>query len=158
MSWNSMRFLDLPTAAQHALVQGARDGEPVRGLTHSFYKYPARFSPTFARAAIETFTSPGDLCLDPHVGGGTTLVEALVAGRNAIGVDISELAEFVTKVKSTIFSEAELEKLERWSARLPSLSTYIKPRARVLSMRSSVTTSISIMCRAGGCAKRSSRA
>ena len=30
------------------------------------------------RAAIETFTSPGDLVLDPHVGGGTTLVEALV--------------------------------------------------------------------------------
>ena len=61
---------------------------------------------------------PGDLCLDPHVGGGTTLVEALAAGRNAIGVDISALAEFVATVKSTIYSEAELDKLESWSARV----------------------------------------
>jgi hypothetical protein len=119
MGRDSKTFLDLPMAAQNALIGGARDAEPVRGLTHGFYKYPARFSPAFARAAIETFTNHGDLCLDPHVGGGTTLVEALVAGRNAIGVDISELAEFVAKVKSTVFSEAELERLERWSARLP---------------------------------------
>jgi hypothetical protein len=119
MGRNSKPFLDLPVGTQRALVEGARDSEPVRGLTHGFYKYPARFSPAFARAAIEAFTGPGDLCLDPHVGGGTTLVEALVAGRDAIGVDISQLAEFVAKVKSTVFSEAELEKLERWSARLP---------------------------------------
>jgi hypothetical protein len=59
------------------LIAGARDTQPVRGLTHGFYKYPARFSPAFARAAIRTFTHPGDLVLDNHVGGGTTLVEAL---------------------------------------------------------------------------------
>jgi hypothetical protein len=118
MGRNSNRFLDLPAASQIALIEGARDSEPVRGLTHGYYKYPARFSPAFARAAIETFTSPGDLCLDPHVGGGTTLVEALVLGRNAIGVDISELAEFVAKVKSTVFSEAELESLKRWCVRV----------------------------------------
>jgi hypothetical protein len=50
------RMLDLPAAAQSALVAGARDLEPVKGLTHGFYKYPARFSPTFVRAAIEAFT------------------------------------------------------------------------------------------------------
>src|SRR5262249_21968364 len=57
---------------------------------------------------------------DPHVGGGTTLVEALAAGRNAIGVDISALAEFVAKVKSTVFSETELDKLDSWSTRVPN--------------------------------------
>ncbi len=36
-------MLHLPAAAQSALVAGARDLEPVRGLTHGFYKYPARF-------------------------------------------------------------------------------------------------------------------
>jgi hypothetical protein len=51
-------MLHLPAAAQASLVAGARDLEPVRGLTHGFYKYPARFSPSFARAAIETFTQP----------------------------------------------------------------------------------------------------
>ena len=57
-------MLHLPAAAQASLVAGARDLEPVRGLTHGFYKYPARFSPSFARAAIETFTQPADLVLD----------------------------------------------------------------------------------------------
>jgi DNA methylase len=70
-------LLRLSRTVQAALVAGARDNEPVHGLTHGFYKYPARFSPIFARAAIEAFTQPGDLVLDNHVGGGTTLVEAL---------------------------------------------------------------------------------
>lgn len=111
-------ILQLPEQVQAALVAGARDVAPVRGLTHGFYKYPARFSPIFARAAIQAFSQPGDLVLDPHVGGGTTLVEAIAAGREAIGVDISTLAEFVSDIKCTIFSEAELETLERWSDRV----------------------------------------
>lgn len=111
-------FLRLSKSAQAKLIAAARDRRPVRGLTHGFYKYPARFSPTFARAVIETFTKPGQLILDPHVGGGTALVEACALGREAIGVDISPLAEFVAKVKCTIFSEAELRKLEAWAARI----------------------------------------
>jgi hypothetical protein len=112
---------NLSVAAQERLIKGARDVEPVRGLTHSFYKYPARFSPAFARAAIEVFTKPGDLVLDPHVGGGTTLVESLASGREAIGVDINPLAEFVARVKCTVFSEAELDKLGAWAARVPGV-------------------------------------
>ena len=54
-------FVKLPLEAQLALIAGARDLEPVRGLTHGYYKYPARFSPAFVRSAITTFTQPGDL-------------------------------------------------------------------------------------------------
>jgi hypothetical protein len=111
-------LLRLSDDAQNALIAAARTSEPVRGLTHGFYKYPARFSPIFARAAIQVFTQPGDLVLDPHVGGGTTLVEALAAGREGMGVDISTLAEFVSTVKCTIYSEAELDRLEWWSYRV----------------------------------------
>jgi DNA methylase len=100
------------------LIASARDSAAVKGLTHGFYKYPARFSPQFARAAIETFTRKGDLVLDPHVGGGTTLVEALALGRDAIGVDISQLAEFVSRVKTTVYSERELDELDAWSKRV----------------------------------------
>jgi hypothetical protein len=57
-------MVDLPSDAQAALVAEARYREPVRGLTHGFYKYPARFSPSFARATIEIFTQPGDLVFD----------------------------------------------------------------------------------------------
>src|ERR1700688_3916892 len=103
----------LTAADQAALVAGARDSMPVRGLTHDHYKYPARFSPAFVRAAVQIFTKPGDLVLDNHVGGGTTLVEALALGRNAIGVDISTLAEFVSSVKTTSFSVKEIEILRQ---------------------------------------------
>lgn len=104
--------------AEARLIASARDTTPVKGFTHGFYKYPARFSPQFVRAAIEAFTRKGDLVLDPHVGGGTTLVEALALGRHAIGVDISQLAEFVSTVKTTIYSERELNKLDAWSKRI----------------------------------------
>jgi hypothetical protein len=115
----SRQYLKLSLRRENALIAAARDGDPVRGLTHGFYKYPARFSPTFARAAIEAFTKPGQLVLDPHVGGGTSLVEARASGREAVGADISPLAEFVTRVKCTIFSEAELDALRIWAKRLP---------------------------------------
>jgi hypothetical protein len=114
-------FLRISRNAQARLVAAARDAEPVRGLTHGFYKYPARFSPTFARVTIETFTKPGELVLDPHVGGGTSLVEARASGREAVGVDISPLAEFVARVKCIIFSEAQLETLAAWAKRLPGV-------------------------------------
>jgi hypothetical protein len=121
------RFPRLSNDAQAALVAAARDSAPVRGLTHGFYKYPARFSPVFAAAAIEAFTEPGDLVLDPHVGGGTTLVEAIAAGREAVGVDISTLAEFVTGIKCTVFSETELDKLDWWSSRVAASVDIHKP-------------------------------
>src|SRR5262245_22325297 len=126
------RFSRLSNDAQAALVAAARDAAPVRGLTHGFYKYPARFSPIFAGAAITAFTQPGDLVLDPHVGGRTTLVEAIASGREAVGVDVSTLAEFVTGIKCTVFSEAELDSLERWAGRV-SASVDIHKRSTSLS-------------------------
>lgn len=125
-------MLDLPDAAQAALIAGARDLEHVRGLTHGFYKYPARFSPSFVRATIEAFTQPDDLVLDNHVGGGTTLVEALALGRHAIGCDISPLAVFVANVKTTVLSECELDRLTAWAKRLAKAVHLHKSSARFM--------------------------
>src|SRR6185437_16256171 len=116
--------------AQARLIASARDNAPVKGFTHGFYKYPARFSPQFARAAIETFTRRGDLVLDPHVGGGTTLVEALALGRDAVGVDISQLAEFVSIVKTTVYSQRELDELDAWSKRVSHAIDIQRPTLR----------------------------
>lgn len=49
--------------------------------------HPARMMPALARTAIATYTRPGDLVLDPMCGIGTTLVEAVHAGRDAAGID-----------------------------------------------------------------------
>lgn len=100
------------------LVNAARDKGRVSGLTHKFYRYPARFSPQFVRAAIEQFTNPGDLVFDPFMGGGTTLVEAIALGRSAIGTDISSLAAFVSKTKTLVFSDEEFQCIERWASEL----------------------------------------
>jgi len=50
--------------------------------------HPARMAPDLAAALIEDYTRPGDLVLDPLAGTGTSLVEAVHAGRNAVGIDI----------------------------------------------------------------------
>jgi modification methylase len=50
-------------------------------------QHPARMLPAIAGHAVHTYTSPGDLVLDPMCGIGTTLVEAVHAGRDAIGVE-----------------------------------------------------------------------
>ncbi len=44
--------------------------------------------PTLARRAIEAYSDPGDLVVDPMCGIGTTLVEAADLGRRAIGVEL----------------------------------------------------------------------
>jgi hypothetical protein len=96
------------------LQRGVLDAAPVSGLTHQFYRYPARFSPAFAKAAIETFTDPGDLVVDPFVGGGTTLVEAAVLGRLGVGADVSALAAFISTVKVTPLTDADRMALRVW--------------------------------------------
>jgi len=100
--------------------RAAASVEPIAGLTHTFYRYPARFSPQFVRAAISSFTKPGDLVLDPFMGGGTTLVEALASGRHAIGTDISSLATFIAKTKTTLLSKRDRQVLYAWADTVPS--------------------------------------
>ena len=47
--------------------------------------HPAKMLPAIAAHAIRHYTQPGDLVLDPMCGIGTTLVEALHAGRTRSG-------------------------------------------------------------------------
>ena len=113
-----METLPVSAEAVERLIAGVRDAKPVSGLTHNFYRYPARFSPTFARAFIAECTEPGELVLDPFVGGGTTLVEAQAMGRRATGVDLSSLAVFVSTVKTTPLPEPITAELQGWFAAL----------------------------------------
>lgn len=90
--------------------------EPVSGYTHDFYRYPARFSPVFAREAVLSFSAVGDTVVDPFMGGGTSLVEARLHGRNAVGTDISSLAVFVAQVKTRLMSNRDMQEVENWAA------------------------------------------
>ena len=99
---------------KQALAEGILDHSIVKGSTHAFYRYPARFSPSFAKSAIETFTRPGDIVLDPFVGSGTTLVEAALSGRPSVGADVSSLATFISKVKTRPVSHKDATALVSW--------------------------------------------
>ena len=108
--------MQVPGAAPNGSIvtfaRAVQDIDPVGGLTHNFYKYPARFSPWFARSAISAFTSPGDWVLDPFMGGGTTVVEAMASGRHVVGLDLNELSVFIARAKTTLISvgDADLAK------------------------------------------------
>lgn len=64
---------------------------PERGswATHQS-NYRGNWSPFIPRNLILKFTKEGDWVLDQMMGSGTTLVEAKLLGRNAIGVDINK--------------------------------------------------------------------
>ena len=101
------------------IASAARNYSTVRGWTHNFYRYPARFSPVFVRSVIEAYSDPGDWVIDPFVGGGTTLVESMTLGRNSLGIDISALAAFVCRAKTLVISDKEVASFERWRSRIP---------------------------------------
>jgi hypothetical protein len=99
-------------------VNSLRSKAKVSGLTHNYYRYPARFSPEFVRENIIEFSNPVEYILDAFMGGGTTIVEAIANGRNAIGFDVSPLAYFITKVKTTPLSETDKQLIIEWASRL----------------------------------------
>ena len=101
-------------AREEKLLNAVRHRQPVAGYTHGFYRYPAMFSPVFARECISQFTKPGDLILDPFAGGGTSLVEARALGRSAIGIDISQLAVFVSNAKTTTLTDSDIGSIRKW--------------------------------------------
>jgi len=80
-------FADISVDALERLRNAVLNRTPVSlgprrtASPHEFYRYPARFAPSVAAAAISAFTDPGDTVADYFVGGGTTLVEARLAGR-----------------------------------------------------------------------------
>jgi len=104
--------------AQSKLLETLKSPRPVRGLTHNFYRYPARFAPEFVREAILEFSREGDCVLDAFMGGGTTIVEAIAAGRSALGIDINPLAHFITRVKTTPLSPRDQERILSWASAL----------------------------------------
>jgi modification methylase len=71
-----------PTAQHPAAAQ--RAGRYLPGST----AHPAKMLPAIARQAIAAYSHPGELVLDPMCGIGTTLIEAIHLGRDAIGIEL----------------------------------------------------------------------
>lgn len=84
--------------------------------THGFHKYPAKFIPHIPKWAISRYLNgvKDQTILDPFCGSGTTLVESLLAGYNAIGIDIDPLSALISKVKTKRVDKSELNKISKW--------------------------------------------
>jgi len=67
---------------------------------HGFHAYPARAHPVTARRLVEAYAPEGATVLDPFCGSGTILVEAMLAGRAAIGTDLNPLAVMLARAKT----------------------------------------------------------
>jgi DNA modification methylase len=80
---------------------GAAQDDPDRAHVHGFHTYAARMHPTTAARLVHGFSDAGDTLLDPFCGSGTVLVEAMLAARRAVGVDLSPLAVRLARLKAT---------------------------------------------------------
>lgn len=82
-----------PVAAIVTPAGAAQDHTPVY-LIHRYY---ARRPHNVFSYLISHYSNPGDVILDPFMGGGVTVVESLRLKRKVIGLDINPLAWFVTR-------------------------------------------------------------
>ncbi|WP_241422157.1 DNA methyltransferase [Candidatus Contubernalis alkaliaceticus] len=74
--------------------------------------YRACFKPQLPRFFIEMFTEKNDLVYDPFMGRGTTVIEAVLMGRNALGNDINPLSKILTEPRINLpRGEEVLERL-----------------------------------------------
>lgn len=95
-------------------------------LTHNFHPYPAKFIPQIPRIIIEKLSSKGDTILDPFCGSGTTLVEANLLGRNAIGIDLNPIATLVSRVKTRRLTLSQLVAVRIFEEKIETLAIAIE--------------------------------
>ncbi len=96
-------------------------------LTHGIHPYPAKFIPQIPNALIQGLSSVGDTVLDIFCGSGTTLAEALLLKRNAIGIDANPLACLISKAKTLRLEEKDEQILRELESRLGNLIADFQP-------------------------------
>ena len=89
--------------SEAALPQSARTKH-----VHGLHPYLGKFPPQLAEALIARHCPSGGLVLDPFCGSGTTLVEAVGLGRDAIGCDVSAFNALLAREKTRVHDPAEV--------------------------------------------------
>jgi site-specific DNA-methyltransferase (cytosine-N4-specific) len=97
------------------------NGATTRELTHCYHDYPARMIPQVARKLLDLFGVNARLLFDPYCGTGTSLVEGMVKGINAVGTDLNPLARLIARAKTSTpdmgLLDEELNRYRRFVAR-----------------------------------------
>jgi DNA modification methylase len=122
-----VRDAEGPTSMVAAMVTALRARGEIDRVTHRFHTYPARMHPDAARALLGTL--PGARVLDPFCGGGTLLVEAMLAGRRAIGRDVNPVAVLTATARTRLLGRGEQKGLRANAERIVSHVAELAPRA-----------------------------
>jgi hypothetical protein len=101
-------------------------------LTHGLHPYPAKFIPQIPDTLIRELSNEGDTIADVFCGSGTTLVEALLLNRNAIGFDANPLACLITKAKTTRFAPGDKAALVVLAERASEISDAVANAGKTL--------------------------
>jgi DNA modification methylase len=84
----------------------------VNYFSHGFFKYPCKFIPQIPRWAIQQYSKPEDIVLDPFAGSGTTLVESVLNKRIGLGIDFDKFSQLLCKVKTTKYDKNLINKIK----------------------------------------------
>ena len=76
---------------------------------HRLHPYLGKFVPQLVEALLGRYVEPGGRVLDPFAGSGTTLVQALESGYDAVGVDIAAFNCLLMQVKTSRYDVFALE-------------------------------------------------
>jgi len=66
---------------------------------YNMHRFFARRPFNVFEAMVKHYTNPGDIVLDPFMGGGVTVVESLRARRRVVGVDLNPIAWFIVNAE-----------------------------------------------------------
>ncbi|HEX3856224.1 MAG TPA: DNA methyltransferase [Verrucomicrobiae bacterium] len=92
--------------------------------THGLHEYRGKFFPQMVRSFINIANVPeGGLVADPFCGSGTTAVEAILAKRKVLGLDMNPLSVFMAKTKCDLLG-VQCSRLEK---------AYLDVRAELLA-------------------------
>ena len=67
---------------------------------HRLHPYLGKFVPQLVETLLDRYVVPGGSVLDPFAGSGTTLVQSLESGRDAVGVDVAGFNCLLMRVKT----------------------------------------------------------
>lgn len=77
---------------------------------HRLHPYLGKFVPQLVEALLTRYVRSGGRVLDPFAGSGTTLVQAVESGYDAVGVDVAAFNCLVMRVKTARYDAFRLEK------------------------------------------------
>lgn len=97
---------------RHALLRGVEQRrQATRYGLHGSHEYKGKFNPQVVRALTNVVDIDAGVLIDPFCGSGTSLIEAVRLGMNAIGVDRSPMAVFLATAKTKALAEPDYRAL-----------------------------------------------